>query len=163
MMEKVMADAFRFADELGPFKLMHIYRPSAGLMAAVAIDNIACGPAIGGVRMALEVSTEEAFRLARAMTHKNAAAGLLHGGGKSVIFTDPKMPLVGKEQLIRAFAGAIGNLTEYIPGPDMGTDELGMGWDQGRDRPRCRVAARSGASRWTRSAPPVLVSSAPSI
>jgi glutamate dehydrogenase (NAD(P)+)/glutamate dehydrogenase (NADP+) len=123
-----MEEAFRFADELGPFKLVHIYRPTVDLKAVVAIDNVACGPAIGGVRMAPDVSTEEAFRLARAMTFKNAAAGLPHGGGKSVIFADPKMPLAGKERLIRAFAGAIGDLTEYIPGPDMGTDELAMGW-----------------------------------
>jgi glutamate dehydrogenase/leucine dehydrogenase len=128
MTENVMEAPFRFADELGPFKLVHIYRPSVGLKAVIAIDNVACGPAIGGVRMAPDVSTEEAFRLARAMTLKNAAAGLPHGGGKSVIFANPKMPLVGKERLIRAFAAAIGNLTEYIPGPDMGTDELAMGW-----------------------------------
>ena len=38
------------------------------------------------------------------------------------------MPLPQKEQLIRAFAGAIAGLTEYVPGPDMGTDELAMGW-----------------------------------
>jgi glutamate dehydrogenase (NAD(P)+) len=123
-----MEDAFRFADELGPFKLVHIHRPSVGLKAVVAIDNIACGPAIGGVRMAPDVSSEEAFRLARAMTFKNAAAGLPHGGGKSVIFADPKIPLHDKERLMRAFATAIGNLTEYILGPDMGTDELAMGW-----------------------------------
>jgi glutamate dehydrogenase (NAD(P)+) len=121
-------EAFRFADELGPFKLVHIHRPSVGLKAVVAIDNVACGPAIGGVRMAPDVSTEEAFRLARAMTFKNAAAGLPHGGGKSVIFGDPKMPLRNKERLIRAFAAAISDLAEYIPGPDMGTDELAMGW-----------------------------------
>ena len=94
----------------------------------VAIDNIACGPAIGGVRMAPDVSTEEAFRLSRAMTFKNAAAGLPHGGGKSLIFADPKMPLRDKERLIRAFAAAIADLAEYIPRPDMGTDELAMGW-----------------------------------
>lgn len=51
-----------------------------------------------------------------------------HGGGKAVIYADPKMPSQQKEQLIRAFAGAIAGLTEYIPGPDMGTDELAMGW-----------------------------------
>ena len=62
------------------------------------------------------------------MTFKNAAAGLPHGGGKSVIFADPKMLLSDKERLIRAFAGAIADLKEYIPGPDMGTDELAMGW-----------------------------------
>jgi glutamate dehydrogenase (NAD(P)+) len=75
-------DAFRFADKFGPFKLMHIHRPSVGLKAVVAVDNIACGPVIGGVRMAPDVGTEEAFRLARAMTFKNAAAGLPHDGGK---------------------------------------------------------------------------------
>ncbi len=121
-------DPFCFADELGPLKLVHIWRPAVGLKAVVAIDNIACGPTIGGVRMAQDVSTEEAFRLARAMTFKNAAAGLPHGGGKSVIFADPKMPAGAKERLIRAFASAIADLADYIPGPDMGTDELAMGW-----------------------------------
>ena len=125
-----MEDVFRFADDLGPLKIVHIHRPSVGLKAVVAVDNVACGPAIGGVRMAPDVSTEEAFRLARAMTLKNAAAGLAHGGGKSVIFGDPRMPLRDKERLIRAFASAIEDLTEYIPGPDMGTDELAMGWIQ---------------------------------
>jgi glutamate dehydrogenase/leucine dehydrogenase len=123
-----MDDPFRFADELGPLKLVHIWRPAVGLKAIVAVDNIACGPAIGGVRLAQDVSTEEAFRLARAMTLKNAAAGLPHGGGKSVIFGDPKMAIAEKERLIRAFATAIADLTDYIPGPDMGTDELAMGW-----------------------------------
>jgi glutamate dehydrogenase/leucine dehydrogenase len=47
---------------------------------------------------------------------------------KSAIFADSKMPLQKKERLIRAFAGAIEDLTDYIPGPDMGTDELAMGW-----------------------------------
>jgi glutamate dehydrogenase (NAD(P)+) len=62
------------------------------------------------------------------MTFKNAAAGLPHGSGKSVIFADPKMPLPDKERLIRAFAPVIGNLTVYIPGPDMGADDLALGW-----------------------------------
>jgi glutamate dehydrogenase (NAD(P)+) len=126
--EDVMEDVFRFADELGPLKLVHIHRSHVGLKAVVAIENIACGPAIGGVRMAPDVSAEEAFRLARAMTFKNAAAGLPHGGGKSVIFADPKMPSNDKQRLIRAFATAIADLVDYIPGPDMGTDELAMGW-----------------------------------
>lgn len=123
-----MDDPFRFADELGPLKLVHIWRPAIGLKAVVALDNIACGPAIGGVRMAPDVSAEEAFRLARAMTLKNAAAGLPHGGGKSVIFADPRMPAGDKERLIRGFAAAIADITDYIPGPDMGTDEVAMGW-----------------------------------
>jgi glutamate dehydrogenase/leucine dehydrogenase len=123
-----MEDIFRFVDEFGPIKVVYISLPETGLRAVVAIDNTACGPAIGGVRMAPDVSAEEACRLARAMTLKNAAAALPHGGGKAVIFADPRMPRQEKEQLIRAFAVAIVGLTEYIPGPDMGTDELAMGW-----------------------------------
>ncbi len=123
-----MENGFRFADDLGPFKIVHIHRPAVGLKAVVAIDNVACGPALGGVRMAPDVSAEEAFRLARAMTLKNAAAGLAHGGGKAVIYGDPKMPPAEKERLIRAFATAIADFGDYIPGPDMGTDERAMAW-----------------------------------
>jgi glutamate dehydrogenase (NAD(P)+) len=124
-----MADTvFRFADALGPAKIVHLHVPRAGLKAIVVIDNVACGPSIGGVRMAPDVSVEECFGLARAMTLKNAAAGLPHGGGKSVIFGDPRMPPAEKERVIRAFAGAIRDLGDYIPGPDMGTDERCMAW-----------------------------------
>lgn len=123
-----MEDMFRFADALGPEKIVHIHDPAVGLKAVLAIDNVACGPSIGGVRMASDVSAEEAFRLARAMTFKNAAAALPHGGGKAVIVGDPKMPRRDKESLIRAFARAIRDLVDYIPGPDMGTDERCMAW-----------------------------------
>lgn len=123
-----MQDIFEFADELGPIKIVHIYDPKHRLRAVVAIDNVARGPAIGGIRMAPDVSAEEAFRLARAMTLKNSAANLPHGGGKSVLFGDPKMALAEKEDLIRAFARAMADLVEYIPGPDMGTDERCMAW-----------------------------------
>jgi glutamate dehydrogenase/leucine dehydrogenase len=114
-----------FCDELGPSKVVHVYDPRARLRAVVVVDNTACGPAIGGVRMAADVSTEEVFRLARAMTLKNAAAALPHGGGKAGILADPKT--ADKPSLIRAFARAIRDLAEYIPGPDMGTDETCMG------------------------------------
>lgn len=123
-----MDDGFRFADAFGPARILHIHRPGAGLRAILVIDNTACGPAVGGVRMAPDVSVEECFRLARAMTWKNAAAGLPHGGGKAVIFGDPHMPATQKEPLIRAFADSIGDIADYIPGPDMGTNEICMGW-----------------------------------
>jgi glutamate dehydrogenase (NAD(P)+) len=78
--------------------------------------------------MAPDVSTEECFRLARAMTFKNAAAGLPHGGGKAVLFGDPKMAKSDKEDLIRALANALRNEDTYIFAPDMGTDEECMAW-----------------------------------
>ncbi|MCS7268288.1 MAG: Glu/Leu/Phe/Val dehydrogenase [Geminicoccaceae bacterium] len=119
---------FGFEDALGPERVLHLWHARVGLEAVVVVDNTACGPAIGGVRMAPDVSTEECFRLARAMTFKNAAAGLRHGGGKAVIRADPAMPLAQKERLLRAFACAIRDLEAYIPGPDMGTDERAMAW-----------------------------------
>ncbi len=38
-----------------------------------------------------EAALEDALRLARGMTYKNAAAGLNLGGGKAVIIGDPKL------------------------------------------------------------------------
>lgn len=123
-----MIDVFQFSDELGPAKIIAINEPQSSLKAILVVDNVAAGPAIGGARMAPDVSLEECFRLARAMTLKNAAAGLPHGGGKSVIFADPTMPPADKQQLIRAFARAIGQISDYIVGPDMGTNEETMAW-----------------------------------
>ncbi len=120
--------SFGSMDDLGPAKIVHVYEPTLGLKAALVVDNVACGASIGGLRMAPDVSTSECFRLARAMTLKNAAAGLAHGGGKSVLCGDPRMPRDRKEQLIRAFAHALRNETDYIFGPDMGTDEACMAW-----------------------------------
>ena len=115
-------------DDLGPDKILRIHDARHGLEAIVVVDNVACGPAIGGVRMASDVTVEEVARLARAMTMKNAAAGLPHGGGKAGIVADPGRPTAEKERLVRFFARAIASLTEYIPGPDMGTDERCMAW-----------------------------------
>lgn len=123
-----MESIFDFADELGPAKIIHVYEPRVQLKAVLVIDNVAVGPSIGGVRMAPDVSTEECFRLARAMTLKNAAAGLPHGGGKIVLYGDPSMPKQEKEQLMRALAGSLRTAEEYIFAPDMGTDEECMTW-----------------------------------
>jgi glutamate dehydrogenase (NAD(P)+) len=123
-----MESVFRFTDELGPEKIVHLHDPATDLRAIVVVDNTACGPAIGGARMAKDVTLDECVRLARAMTLKNAAAGLAHGGAKSVIAADPKLPAQDKEHLLRAFGRAIGELHSYIVGPDMGTDETCMAW-----------------------------------
>jgi len=123
-----MEDAFRFAGDLGPAKIIYVHEPSLGVRGTLVVDNVARGPSIGGLRMAVDVGTEECFRLARAMTMKNAAAGLAHGGGKSVLRGDPRMRPDRKEAMIRAFAHALRNEADYIFGPDMGTDEGCMAW-----------------------------------
>ncbi|MCP5178297.1 MAG: Glu/Leu/Phe/Val dehydrogenase [Pseudomonadales bacterium] len=124
-----MTDASRstpFADALGPEKIVRLHDGACGLNAILVIDNTAVGPSLGGVRMTLDGSEEECFRLARAMTLKNAMAGLAHGGGKSIILADPALPADGKRRLLLAFARAIRDIRDYIPGPDMGTNETAM-------------------------------------
>jgi len=121
-----MTIEFEFADDLGPEKVIEIYEPRSGLRGILVVDNVAAGPAIGGVRMATDVTHEECFRLARAMSLKNAMAGLAHGGGKAAIVADPNLPLAEKTRLVRSFAHAIRDITDYIPGPDMGTNETFM-------------------------------------
>ena len=123
-----MTDPFDLGDAIGPEQVIFMQRPEVGLKAILVVDNVAAGPAIGGARMAPDVTLEECARLARAMTLKNAAAGLPHGGGKSVIMADPAMPEAAKERLVRAFARAIGPIADYIVGPDMGTDGRCMAW-----------------------------------
>ena len=123
-----MSELFQYADDIGPAKVIGIYEPKLALRGILVVDNVAAGPAIGGCRMASDVTLDECARLARAMTMKNAAAGLPHGGAKSVIIADPKMPDDHKEQVIRAFAHAIGDIAEYIVGPHMGLNELAMAW-----------------------------------
>ncbi len=123
-----MEEMYEYADELGPLKVIHVHEPSIGLKAVLVVDNVAKGPSIGGIRMAPDVTTVECMRLARAMTFKNAAAGLPHGGGKMVIWGDPKMAKQKKEILIRALANSLREVEQYIFAPDMGTDEECMAW-----------------------------------
>jgi glutamate dehydrogenase (NAD(P)+) len=113
-------------DDIGPSKVIHLYSKKTNFKAIVVIDNTALGPAVGGVRVSPGVNIEEVTRLARTMTLKNAIAGLSHGGGKAGIMADPKSP--EKERYFRVFARMIKELEEYIPGPDMGSDEEAMAW-----------------------------------
>ncbi len=69
-----------WADPLGPAKVLYLYDPNCGLKAVVVVDNLARGPAIGGVRMLPDVTTFEVFCPARTMTLKNAAGGLPRWG-----------------------------------------------------------------------------------
>jgi glutamate dehydrogenase/leucine dehydrogenase len=115
-------------DDLGPEAVVLLRDGRTGASAVVVVDNTACGPAIGGTRMATDVTVEEVARLARAMTFKSAIARVPHGGAKAGIIADPLMPEREKEAVIRWFAQAIRDVHGFIPGPDMGTDERCMAW-----------------------------------
>lgn len=102
---------------------------TSGLKAIIAIHDTTLGPALGGTRMwtyATEgEAIEDALRLARGMTYKNAAAGLNLGGGKAVIIGDPRKDK--NPELFRAFGRYIQGLNgRYITAEDVGTTEEDM-------------------------------------
>ena len=97
---------------------------ASGLKAIIAIHDTTLGPALGGCRMwtyATEAEAiEDALRLARGMTYKNAAAGLNLGGGKTVIIGDPFKDK--NEEMFRALGRFIQGLNgRYITAEDVGT------------------------------------------
>src|SRR2546430_17187995 len=88
-----------------------------GLKAIIVIHDTTLGPAAGGIRMwpyqNEQDAIQDAVRLARGMTDKNAAAGLPFGGGKGVIIRDPKE---GKtESLLHAMGRFIHRLNGLLP------------------------------------------------
>ncbi|OIU71116.1 branched-chain amino acid dehydrogenase [Rossellomorea aquimaris] len=101
----------------------------SGLKAIIAIHDTTLGPALGGTRMwtyeSEEAAIEDALRLARGMTYKNAAAGLNLGGGKTVIIGDPRKDK--NEEMFRAFGRYIQGLNgRYITAEDVGTTVADM-------------------------------------
>lgn len=101
----------------------------SGLKAIIAIHDTTLGPALGGTRMwtyaSEEDAIEDALRLAKGMTYKNAAAGLNLGGGKTVIMGDPRKDK--NEELFRAFGRYIQGLNgRYITAEDVGTTVADM-------------------------------------
>lgn len=112
--------------DIGPLKVIQLFFPVSDFRAIVVVDNTALGPSIGGVRVSPDVTLEEVKRLARTMTMKCSVAGLPHGGGKAGIIAAPGDPK--KEHYFRVFAQAIKDIHDYIPGPDMGSNEECMAW-----------------------------------
>jgi len=120
-----MANAIK-NDEYGPEMIVHVYDPKTKMEGIVVIDNTAIGPAKGGVRLVPDITVEEVYGLARAMTWKNALAGIPFGGAKSGIKAPGNAP--NKAELVRAFSEKIAQLvpSKYVPGPDMNIGENEM-------------------------------------
>ncbi|MDX8148276.1 Glu/Leu/Phe/Val dehydrogenase dimerization domain-containing protein [Lentzea sp. BCCO 10_0061] len=98
----------------------------SGMTTMVALHSTEAGPAVGGCRMKpyerITDAVTDVLRLSKAMTLKCAAAGIPHGGAKSVIVVDRELTpqlrravLLDHADLINEFGGA------YQAGPDVGT------------------------------------------
>ena len=107
----------------GHEKVLFVNNEKAGLKAIIAVHNTNLGPAIGGCRLwpyeSYDAALFDVLRLSRGMSHKNAVAGLPHGGGKGVIIADPSQKT---EAMFEAFAEAVENLGgDYITAEDVNT------------------------------------------
>ncbi|CDQ39715.1 MULTISPECIES: branched-chain amino acid dehydrogenase [Virgibacillus] len=115
---------FSYMEEYDYEQLVFCQDKNSGLKAIIAIHDTTLGPALGGTRMwtykTEEEAIEDALRLAKGMTYKNAAAGLNLGGGKTVIIGDPKKDK--SPEMFRAFGRYIQGLNgRYITAEDVGT------------------------------------------
>ena len=122
-------EIFKYLEKYDYEQLVFCQDKQSGLKAIIAIHDTTLGPALGGTRMwtyaSEEAAIEDALRLARGMTYKNAAAGLNLGGGKTVIIGDPRKDK--SEALFRAFGRYIQGLNgRYITAEDVGTTVADM-------------------------------------
>ena len=90
------------------------------------------GPTKGGIRYHTSVDREHSATLAFLMTFKCAVAKVPFGGAKGGITVDPKS--LSHRELERLSKAYIAAFCDFIgpdidvPAPDMGTDEIIMGW-----------------------------------
>ncbi len=120
---------FSYMEQYDYEQLVFCQDEESGLKAIIAIHDTTLGPALGGTRMwtyeSEEAAIEDALRLAKGMTYKNAAAGLNLGGGKTVIIGDPRKDK--NEEMFRAFGRYIQGLNgRYITAEDVGTTVADM-------------------------------------
>lgn len=104
---------------------LHAFADDAtGLRGFIAIHSTARGPAAGGCRMwpyrDEQAAIDDALRLARAMSFKNAVADLDLGGGKSVIIGDSRTAKTGG--LFEAFGRAV----EMLGGRYWAAEDVGV-------------------------------------
>lgn len=123
--------------------------PASGLKAIIAIHDTTLGPAMGGCRMypyATEAdAVHDALRLSRGMTYKSAVSGVSHGGGKAVIWGDPRTDKT--EALFRAFGRFLQSLGgRFYTGPDMGTTPQDFVWAAEESDYLCALPEEYGGS-----------------
>ena len=110
----------------GWHKVVHFNDEVAGLDALIAVHDATLGPGCGGCRVrnyeSFEAGLEDVKNLSRGMTFKNALGGIPFGGGKAVIFADPKKDKT--PALFRAFGRAVESLGGlYYTAEDSGVTE----------------------------------------
>ncbi|MDG1707786.1 MAG: Glu/Leu/Phe/Val dehydrogenase dimerization domain-containing protein [Emcibacteraceae bacterium] len=107
----------------GHEQLAYFDDKETGLKAFIAVHDTTLGPGAGGCRMwpyENEMDAlNDALRLSRGMSYKNAMAGLPLGGGKAVIIANSKTDK--SEELFKAFGRCVEKMGgKYITAEDVG-------------------------------------------
>ena len=107
-------DIFELMKKEGHEQVIFSYDKETGLRAIIAIHDTTLGHACGGTRMVNYASMEDALKdamgLSKAMTYKCAATDEDRGGGKGVIWGDPK------KDKNEAYLRAYGRFVEILKG-----------------------------------------------
>ena len=119
-----MPEWLKMTDELGPEKILHVYDAKTGLKGVVVVDTTSLVGAGGGTRMLPDITTDEIFGLARAMTYKFSILDFPIGGCKAGIWAEPDIHGPMRRDLMLAFGAAVKPLlaSGITLAADMGTD-----------------------------------------
>ena len=107
-----------------------IHAEAAGITAYVGVHSTALGPGLGGIRYQYYkddyAALNDVLRLSEAMTWKNAAGALNHGGGKSVVMA-PEGSRKPPKDTLDVLAHGLNKINEngavYFGAEDMNIDE----------------------------------------
>lgn len=120
-----MTDLWSLPDFDGHEAVTHVSDHASGLRAIIAMHSTHLGPAAGGTRFwhyaAGEDALNDALRLSRGMSYKNAMAGLPLGGGKAVIIADEK------RTKSPAMLAAFGRSVKMLGGKYVTAEDVGIG------------------------------------
>lgn len=138
-------------------QLVNIANPENGLFGVIAIHVARNGLSAGGCRFWSYPNhasmVEDAIRLARGMSYKNALAGLPFGGGKAVL--NVPSGRFNREAMFQAFGDAVAALGgRYVTAEDVGTTIVDMRAVRSRTRYVAGLDAKPGEaggdpSPWT--------------
>ena len=118
-----MTNIFQEIKKDGHEQILLCADAASGLQAIIAIHSTLRGPSLGGCRMwpykRFDDALSDVMRLSKAMTYKAAVSDLPLGGGKSVIWGDPRAEK--SRALLLAFARQVETLGgRYIVAEDVG-------------------------------------------
>lgn len=98
--------------------------PKTNLRAIIAVHSTHLGPSGGGVRMqpyqTSGAAITDVLRLSKGMSYKNAMANLKMGGGKAVLFGNPKTDKTPELMY------ALGEAIEVLGGKYLAAEDVGM-------------------------------------